>query len=111
MTLEYVVKAFKVLFGRDNVISDKGEITVRVQYPGHGKLSSVCLTIEQAKFVVAHSISAKDLIDENYPADWPGGARHRSTISQPITSTAYRSKPANCHVTALFPAAWGTQLE
>jgi hypothetical protein len=38
-------------------------------------LSSVRLTIEQAKFVVARSISAKDLIDENYPVDWPGGAR------------------------------------
>jgi len=74
MTLEYVVKALKVLFGRDNVISDLGEITVRVQYPGH-TISSVRLTIEQAQFVVARSISAKDLIDENYPADWPGGAR------------------------------------
>ena len=29
MTLEYVVKALKVLFGRDNVISDLGDITVR----------------------------------------------------------------------------------
>jgi hypothetical protein len=75
MTLEYVVKALKVLFGRDNVICDKGEVTVRVQYPGHSELSSVRLTIEQAKFVVAHAISAKDLIDENYPANWPGGAR------------------------------------
>jgi len=80
MTLEYVVKAIKVLFGGDNVISDKGEITVRVQYPGHS-ISSVRLTIEQAKFVVAQSVSAKDLIDENYPAHWPGGAR--STIPQP----------------------------
>ena len=70
MTLEYVVKALKVLFGRDNVISDEGEIGVRVS-----ELSSVRLTIEQAKFVVARSISAKDLIDENYPADWPGGTR------------------------------------
>ncbi|SRR6266404_7194372 len=77
MTLEYVVKALKVLFGGDNVISEKGEIRVRVRYPDHN-ISSVCLTIEQAKFVVARSISAKDLIDENYPADWPGGARHRS---------------------------------
>ena len=75
MTLEYVVKALKVLFGGDNVISDEGEIRVRVQYPGHTELSSVCLTIKQAKFVVAHAISAKDLIDENYPAGWPGGAR------------------------------------
>ena len=33
MTLEYVVKALKVLFGRDNVVSDKGEITARVM-PG-----------------------------------------------------------------------------
>ena len=74
MTLEYVVKALKVLFGGDNVISDKDEIRVRLQYPGH-TISSVRLTIEQAKFVVARSISAKDLIDENYPADWPGGAR------------------------------------
>ncbi|PYT28830.1 MAG: hypothetical protein DMG58_17660, partial [Acidobacteria bacterium] len=54
MTLEYVVKALKVLFGRDNVISDEGEIGVRVS-----ELSSVRLTIEQAKFVVARSISAK----------------------------------------------------
>src|SRR5713101_10032962 len=83
MTLEYVVKALKVLFGNDNVSSDKGEIRVRVRYPGHSKPSSVSLTIEQAKFVVARSISAKDLIDENYPADWPGDARHRSTIPQP----------------------------
>ena len=75
MTPEYVVKALKVLFGRDNVISDNGEIGVRVQYPGQSELSSVRLTIEQAKFVVARSISAKDLIDENYPVDWPGGAR------------------------------------
>ena len=74
MTLEYVVKALKVLFGNDNVSSDKGEIRVRVRYPGHSKPSSVSLTIEQAKFVVAHSISAKDLLDENYPADWPGSA-------------------------------------
>lgn len=81
MTLEYVVKALKVLFGRDNVISENAEIRVRAQYPGHTELSSVRLTIEQAKFVVAHSIRAKDLIDENYPADWPGGAR--STIPQP----------------------------
>ena len=82
MTLEYVVKALKVLFGGDNVTSDKGEIGVRVRYPGHN-ISSMRLTIEQAKLVVARSISAKDLIDENYPADWPGGARHRSTIPQP----------------------------
>src|SRR6266849_502060 len=75
MTLEYVVKALKVLFGRDNVVSDEGEIRVRVRDPGDSKPSSVRLTIEQAKFVVAHSISAKDLLDENYPADWPGGAR------------------------------------
>lgn len=75
MTLEYVVKALKVLFGGDNVISDKGEIRLRVRYPVHGKPSSVSLTIEQAKFVVARSMSAKDLIDENYPSDWPGGAR------------------------------------
>ena len=76
MTLEYVVKALKVLFGRDNVVSDKGEIRVRVRYPGSGHtISSVRLTFEQAKFVVARSISAKDLIDENYPADWPGGVR------------------------------------
>ena len=33
MTLEYVVKALKVLFGNDNVFSDKGEITVRARYP------------------------------------------------------------------------------
>src|SRR5229473_7966663 len=75
MTLEYVVKALKVLFGNDNVISDKGEIRVRDPYPGYTKPSSVSLTIEQAKFVVAHSISAEDLIDQNYPAGWPGGAR------------------------------------
>jgi hypothetical protein len=74
MTLEYIVKALKVLFGRDNVTSDQGEIRVRVQYPGH-TISSVRLTTVQAKFVVAHSISAKDLIDETYPANWPGGAR------------------------------------
>ena len=83
MTSEYVVDALKVLFGRDNVVSDKGEIRVRVQDPGHNKLSLVSLTIEQAKFVVARSISAKDLIDENYPADWPGRAPHRSTIPGP----------------------------
>ena len=75
MTLEYVVKALKVLFGNDNVISDKGEIRVRDRYPGYTKPSSVSLTIEQAKFVVAHSISAEDLIDQNYPGGWPGGAR------------------------------------
>jgi hypothetical protein len=75
MTLEYAVDALKVLFGRDNVISEKGEIRVRVRYPAHSKPSSVSLTVEQAKFVVARSISAQDLIDENYPADWPGGAR------------------------------------
>ena|SRR6266436_5478762 len=75
MTLEYAVDALKVLFGRDNVISEKGEIRVRVRYPGHSKPSSVSLTIEQAKFVVAHSISAEDLIDQNYPAGCPGGAR------------------------------------
>ncbi|HXI43575.1 MAG TPA: hypothetical protein VNH83_26570 [Bryobacteraceae bacterium] len=75
MTLEYVVDALKVLFGRENVVSDKDEITVRVQYPGNNKLNPVNLTIEQAKFVVARAISAKDLIEENYPADWPGGAR------------------------------------
>jgi len=80
MTLEYVVKALKVLFGNDNVISEKTEIRLRVRYPDHGKPSSVSLTIEQAKFVVARSISAKDLIDENYPVDWPGGTR---TIPRP----------------------------
>jgi hypothetical protein len=80
MTLEYVVKALKVLFGNDDVISDKGEIRLRIRYPGYSKPSSVSLTIEQAKFVVARSISAKDLIDEKYPADWPGGAR---TIPRP----------------------------
>ena len=55
MTSEYAVKALKVLFGGDNVTSDKGEIGVRVRYPGHN-ISSVRLTIEQAKFVVARSI-------------------------------------------------------
>jgi hypothetical protein len=72
-----------VLFGNDNVISDELEIRVKVQYPGHNESRWVSLTIEQAKFVVARSISAKDLFDENYPADWPGGARHRSTIPRP----------------------------
>ena len=81
MTLEYAVDALKVLFGRDNVISEKGEIRVRVRYPGHSKPSSLSLTIEQAKFVVAHSVSAKDLIDENYPTDWRGGARPVAGLS------------------------------
>jgi hypothetical protein len=75
MTLEYAIMALKVLFGEDNVIADESEIRLMVQYPGHSKLSSVDLTIEQAKFVVAHAISAKDLIDQNYPVGWPGGAR------------------------------------
>jgi hypothetical protein len=83
MTLEYAVKALKVRFGADNVIVDKAQIRVRIQYPGGRKRVGVPLTEDQAKFLVAHSISAKDLIDENYPADWPGGARRRSTIPRP----------------------------
>ena len=83
MTLEYAVKSLRVRFGADNVIVDKAQIRVRVQYPGDRKRIWVPLTGDQAKFLVAHSISAKDLIDENYPADWPGAGRKRSTIPRP----------------------------
>jgi hypothetical protein len=83
MTLEYAVKALKVRFGADNVIVDKAQIRVRVQYPGDRKHVWAPFTGEQAKFLVAHSISAKDLIDKNYPADWPGGTHPRSTIPRP----------------------------
>jgi len=83
MNLEYAVNALKVRFGADNVIVEKSQIRVRVQYPGDRKRVGVPLTGEQAKFLVAHPISTKDLIEENYPADWPGSARRRSTIPGP----------------------------
>jgi hypothetical protein len=38
MTLEYVVKALKVPFGRNNVISDNGEIGVRSNIPAKASL-------------------------------------------------------------------------
>jgi hypothetical protein len=42
----------------------------------------VSLTVEQAKFLVVYSISAKDLVDENYPADWPGGPGSPSQLAR-----------------------------
>jgi hypothetical protein len=83
MTLEYALEALKVRFGADNVVGEKGQVTLKLMDPGRQAPAFMNLTVEQAKFLVAHSISAQDLADENYPANWPGGPRLRSNRPRP----------------------------
>ena len=78
MRVDYALEALKLLFGADNVMEEKGRVTLKLKCPGRQAHAFVSLTVEQAKFLVAHPISAEDLVDENYPANWPGGPRLRS---------------------------------
>ena len=88
MTLDYALEALKVRFGADNVAEEKGQVTLKLAYPGRQAPAFVSLTVGEAKFLVAHSISAKDLVDENYPANWPGGPRLPSNRPRPAHSGA-----------------------
>jgi hypothetical protein len=82
MRLDYVLEALKLRFGTDNVMEDKGRVTLKLKYPGGQAPAFVSLMVEQAKFLVAHSISAKDLVDENYPPSWPGGPDSPSQLAR-----------------------------
>jgi hypothetical protein len=88
MPLAYALDALKVRFGADNVMEENGHVTLKVEYPGRQALALVSLPVEEAKFLVAHPISAKDLMDENYPANWPGSPRSRSSIPRPAHTGA-----------------------
>jgi hypothetical protein len=81
--MAYALDALKVLFGADNVMAENGNVMLKLKYPGRQALAFVSLSVEQAKFLVAHPISAKDLVDENYPANWPGGPP-RSSVPRPV---------------------------
>jgi hypothetical protein len=83
MTLDYALAALKVRFGADNVVEEKGQVTLKLMSPGRQAHALVSLTVAEAKFLVAHSISAKDLVDENYPTDWPGDPRLRTKRPRP----------------------------
>jgi len=83
MILEYALGALKLRFGTDSVAEEKGRITLKVPYPERQAPAFVTLTLTQAKFLVAHPISVRDLVDDKYPADWPGGPSIRSDIPRP----------------------------
>ena len=83
MRLDYALKALKLRFSADNVVQETGRITLKLQYPGRQAPTFVSLTVEQAKVLAAHPISAKDLMDENFPPSWPGGLRLRSHVIRP----------------------------
>jgi hypothetical protein len=83
MRLDYVLEALQLRFGADNVMEENGRVTLKLKCPGRPVPAFVCLTVEAAKFLVAHPLSAKDLVDENYPADWPGGPRSRTNRPRP----------------------------
>ena len=54
------------------------------------------LTIEQAKFAVAHAITAQDLIEQNYPVGWPGGARPSHRGAEPLLFKNEKHYPPGC---------------
>ena len=83
MRLDYVLEALKLRFGADNVMEENRTVTLKLMYPERQALAFVSLTLGEAKFLVAHPLSGKDLVDENYPADWPGGPRSRSNRPRP----------------------------
>jgi hypothetical protein len=56
----------------------------------------VRLTIEQAKFAVAHAITAQDLIEQNYPVGWPGGARPSHRGAEPLLFKNEKHYPPGC---------------
>src|ERR1700674_2699212 len=73
MTVAYAVAALRARFGGENVTCEEGEVAVRIHRPG-GELTLVILTVEQAKYLTAHLIGAKDLTNEKYPVGWPSPA-------------------------------------
>ena len=98
MTVAYALDALKIRFGADNVMHVHSQVTLKLQYPGRQDLTSVSLIIEQAKFLAANSLSAQDLLDQKYPANWPGIARGQSTVPRPVQSGAVPvqfSRPKN----------------
>jgi hypothetical protein len=88
MRLDYVLEALKLRFGTDNVMEDKGRVTLKLKYPGGKAPGFVNLMIEQAKFLVAYSISAKDLVDENHPPSWPSGPGSPSQLTRFVRKEA-----------------------
>src|SRR5713226_2000722 len=88
MRFDYALKALKLRFTADNVIEESGRVTLKLKYPGRQAPAFVSLTVEQAKVLVAHPISVKDLVDENYPPIWPGGLQSRSNLARPAHTGA-----------------------
>ena len=88
MTMAYALDALKIQFGTDIVIGVHSQVTLKLHYPDRQDHTSVSLTVEQAKFLVANSLSAQDLLDQKYPANWPGGAHAQSTVPRPVQSGA-----------------------
>ena len=71
MTVQYAVAALRARFSGECVTCDSREITIRLQQRGGKGFRLVVLTAEQAKYLVAHPVSAENLMNETYPADWP----------------------------------------
>src|SRR6266498_1230342 len=88
MTVAYTLEALKVRFGAENVMHEESQVTLKLQYPSRQGRTSMSLTIEQAKFLATNSLSAQDLLDQKYPANWPGGAHAQSTVPRPVQSGA-----------------------
>src|SRR5438128_776060 len=84
MTLEYALKALKVRFGAGNVTREERQVNVKVQYPDGQGFTSIVLTIEQAKFLAANAMSLKDLMEQNFPANWPADVLPKAAIPRPI---------------------------
>jgi hypothetical protein len=83
MRLDYALEALKLRFSSDRVIAEAGRVILKLEYPMRLAPVLVSLTVAQAKVLVAHPISAKDLVDENYPPGWPKNLRSRSTFARP----------------------------
>ncbi len=83
MRLDYALEALRLRFSADRVIEETGRVILKLEYPGRPAPVFVSLTVPQAKVLVAHPISAEDLVDENYPSSWPKSLRSRSTFARP----------------------------
>jgi hypothetical protein len=83
MRLDYALEALKLRFTADRVIEETGRVILKLEYLGQPALVFVSLTVEQAKVLVVHPISAKELVDENYPPGWPKSLPSRSTFARP----------------------------
>ncbi len=83
MTLQYALDALKLRFGAGAVRSAGDAMTVDVLLPDRQDATPVNLTIEQAKFLVGHPMSANRLVAGAYHADLHVAERLRVNVPRP----------------------------